>query len=273
MVKAVAIPSPAKSLLRSLGLRRKNAAAARLWLERNGLSRLPSPPRSEGARILCYHSTGTPTWGVNDVGPRQFRRQLEQALTAGHRFVPAEEIARTGGRPKELAITFDDGLRSVLVNAAPVLTELAIPWTMFVVTEWAEGRHGFGEDVMLSWQELERLAATPGVTLASHSLTHPDFGRIPLSQAVDELGESRRVLASRLGITTNAFAIPLGGSRNWTDETMAAARAAGYEYVYAQSEGRRHPGTIARTFITRFDTPRIFGAALSGAFADWEEWV
>ena len=60
-------------------------------------------------------------WGVNDVSPAQFRRQIELALREGYRFVAASEIGRTGGSPRDLAITFDDGLKSTLTIAAPIL--------------------------------------------------------------------------------------------------------------------------------------------------------
>ena len=39
------------------------------------------------------------------------------------------------GRPA-VAITFDDGYRSVLTNAAPILSRLGLVATMFVPTKW-----------------------------------------------------------------------------------------------------------------------------------------
>ena len=42
----------------------------------------------------------------------------------------------------DLAITFDDGLKSVLTNAAPILAEYDVPWSLFVVSDWADGRQG-----------------------------------------------------------------------------------------------------------------------------------
>jgi hypothetical protein len=56
---------------------------------------------------------------VNDVSPARFARHIELALDAGARFVPAQAIARGEGRPGDVALTFDDGLKSVAVNAAP----------------------------------------------------------------------------------------------------------------------------------------------------------
>src|SRR5262245_9454674 len=95
--------------------------------ERNILAAVgPRRQRTEG-RILCYHSVGQPVWGVNDVSPEQFRRQIELALREGFRFVPASQIGRTGGGPRDLAITFDDGLKSTLTTAAPILAEYGVP--------------------------------------------------------------------------------------------------------------------------------------------------
>jgi peptidoglycan/xylan/chitin deacetylase (PgdA/CDA1 family) len=261
-----------KSIGRRCGLRRASLASLRMFGERNLLA-LCAPKAAMRPRILCYHSVGTPEWGVNDVSPPQFRRHIEIALRSGRRFVPADQIARSGGQPGDLAITFDDGLATVATNAAPILAEYGIPWTLFVVADWAEGRHPFGDGIVLGWRELENLAQTPGVTLGSHSVTHPRFSLLSRVQAARELGESRRILRERLGLPFDTFAIPLGQSGDWTQECGRQARAAGYEVVYAQAEDTRTPGTVPRTFVSRFDRDRIFAAAIGGAFDRWEEWV
>jgi peptidoglycan/xylan/chitin deacetylase (PgdA/CDA1 family) len=224
------------------------------------------------SRILCFHSVGTPEWGVNDVSPDRFRQHLETALKAGYRFVPADLIAAEAGDEPRLAITFDDGLKSVATNAAPILKEMGIPWSLFVVTDWADGNHQFDPDSMLTWAEIDGLAAG-GATIGSHSVTHPNFGRISEGEVEQELYESRLTVASRIGITPASFAIPLGQSKNWTAFADKAARRAGYLTVYAQSEALRHPSTVPRTFITRFDDVRIFKGALAGSFDRWEEWL
>ena len=265
-----------KQIVKATGLRRRDLASARMCCERNVLATFETrfglgDARSTG-RILCYHSVGQPLWGVNDVSPRQFRRHLDLALRAGWRFVPASEIVRTGGGPKDLAITFDDGLKSVLTNAAPILAEYHVPWSLFVVSDWADGRQGWGPDVFLTWDDVAKLAAAC-VEIGSHSVTHPNFAWLDPAQTVDELGNSRRTIEQRLGIAPATFAIPLGQSKNWPEAAAAAAREAGYTTVYAQAE-RTHPhGTVPRTFVTAWDGDRIFRALLGGAFDRWEEWV
>jgi peptidoglycan/xylan/chitin deacetylase (PgdA/CDA1 family) len=243
---------------------------ARTFCERAALSAVPRRANLAGGRILCYHSVGTPDWGVNDVSPARFRRQLELAMFAGFQFVPAERIASGQGRPNELAITFDDAVLSVHRNAAFMLAHQEIPWTLFVVSDWARGRHAFGSGVLMDWGEVRELAEA-GVTIGSHSMTHPNFGLIDAEQARLELEGSRDAIADRLGWAPDAFAIPFGQSGDWSGELTEIAQSAGYRFVYAQATATRSPGTIGRTFITRFDSDRLFVAALRGAYDAWEE--
>jgi peptidoglycan/xylan/chitin deacetylase (PgdA/CDA1 family) len=228
---------------------------------------------------LCFHSVGTPEWGVNDVAPSRFRRHIELALGLGFTFVTAaelaDELAATGAESNRrhdrlLALTFDDGVRTVATEAAPILASYGIPSTVFVVTDWADGKHRHG-DLLLGWRDIEALASS-GATIGSHTVSHPDLGVVSTDRARDEIGRSRAVIADRVGLVPEDFAIPLGHSGNWRPELLDLARAAGYRHVYAQCEDRRPPGTTARTFITRYDDDATFRAALGGAFDRWEEW-
>lgn len=260
-----------KRVARKVGLRRAQIASARLYLERHGLAAFASNPSRTSGRILCYHSVGTPEMGVNDVAPAQFRKHIEIALAAGFRFVPASQIARGGGRAKDLAITFDDALKSVGTHAAPILEEFGIAWSVFVIAGWAERHDSFGSRFSMGWRELGEIAAG-GAVLGSHSMTHPDFGKLEPSQISDELEGSRQMFEKRLGFLPDEFAIPFGGSANWTGVAHEAARRAGYDTIYAQAEETRPPGTVARTFVTKFDHDRTFKALLRGAYDRWEEW-
>lgn len=261
-----------KRAARRAGVSRARVASARMCCERHLFARVADrqQPRS---RILCYHSVGTPSWGVNDVSPRDFRRQLESAMEQHYRFVPADVVAaEPTSEAKRLAITFDDGLASSVENGGPILAEMGIPWTLFVVTDWSDGKHSFGEGTIGGWETVEK-AMKYGATIGSHSVTHPRFTRIGAEAAAEELSRSRETIAARVGVTPTSFAVPLGTSRDWSADLQRAARAAGYRYVYAQSEDRRTVGTIPRSFVGRFDTPKVFRGVLEGRFDRWEEWV
>jgi len=248
----------------------RGAVAGRLAAERWALAlRRPAAATAQG-RILAYHSVGTPSWGVNDVRPRDFERHLQLAVDDGWAFATPAAVLAEPAR-KQLALTFDDGAASVLTHAAPVLRHHGVPATAFVVTGWADGGHPDGAADVLDWAGLAQLEAA-GVTLASHSVTHPDFGRLGAGETQRELAGSRRRMEQVLGRPVDEFAIPFGQSRNWTAAAGRAAADAGYTTVYAQAVDTRPPGTVPRTFITRIDRPAVFRAALAGAFDGWEEW-
>ncbi|MCC7362931.1 MAG: polysaccharide deacetylase family protein [Dehalococcoidia bacterium] len=264
------VAAPVKTVLRTCGVRRHRVAATRAWLERNAL---PFVEHGEGlrSRVLCYHSVGTPRWGINDVSPAQFRRHIELALDLGFHFVPASVIT-TGSTEPRLAVTFDDGVASVATTAAPMLRDYGIPFTVFVVTGWSDGDPRFADGSVLDWKQLEALADA-GAAIGSHSVTHANPRYLAPDQLEYELAGSRAVIRDRLGLDATAFAIPMGTSRDWSPAAQQLACQAGYRAVYAQSEERRAPGTIARTFVTKYDNDRIFRAALHGAFDRWEEWA
>jgi peptidoglycan/xylan/chitin deacetylase (PgdA/CDA1 family) len=270
-----------ESIRRTLGVyhpRRvayKGARWGRLYAERWTLAAAQRAAGSSGGtrrgRILTYHGIGTPEYGANDLRPRDFERHLQIAADDGWSFTTPAGVLAEPDKP-QLALTFDDGLSSVLTTALPVLRHHGIPATAFVISGWADGQ--IPDDwrrVALDWQGVSALQQG-GMTVASHSVTHPDFGKLAPADARRELEVSRERLQQVLGIETTEFAIPLGQSRNWTPAAAQAAAEAGYTTVYAQANTTRPAGTVARTFITKIDRPVLFRAALAGAFDTWEEW-
>lgn len=221
---------------------------------------------------MCYHGVGTRAWGVNDLHPNRFRAQLERALERGWSFVPARKVADDTSTERRLAVTFDDGLMSVARYAAPILRDLQIPYTVFVVTSWAEGTAPWRPRDVMGWRELHELVESGG-ELASHSHTHRDFATLSAAEIAAEFEASFHLLDKRLGIRTDEFAIPFGQRANWSDTAEWTRKRSPYSYIYAQSDDKRPKGTIARTFVSRYDTAQVFERALHGAFAMWEEWV
>jgi peptidoglycan/xylan/chitin deacetylase (PgdA/CDA1 family) len=260
-----------KQLVRKTGLERRHLEAARMYSERQVLALAPRRARERG-RILCFHSVGQPEFGVNDVPPDRFRRHIELALALGYRFVPPAEIARTGGQPMDLAVSFDDALKTVLTEAHPILREHNIPYTVFAVSEWSDQGEDWQKEKVLSWDELGKMREE-GVEVGSHSATHRNFGHIDEDRARIEFTQSRDTMLARLGYSPDVFAIPFGQSDNWSAGSDKIAREVGFTTIYAQAEDTRPPNTIPRTFVTNFDDDRIFKALLRGAFDKWEEWT
>ncbi|MEE7455352.1 polysaccharide deacetylase [Methylorubrum populi] len=72
--------------------------------------------------------------------------------TIGLDHVPERLAEPPGGRPFAV-LTFDDGYRDNVEHARPVLARHAVPWTLFVTSDFADGRG------RLWWIELERAIA------------------------------------------------------------------------------------------------------------------
>lgn len=243
------------------------ARMASIFWDRRRLARRhrPAAPRP---RTLTYHSVEQPDWGVNDISVARLRRHISLARSLGYRFVPASEIPDALPTERVLSVTFDDGARSVVTHAAQLLADEGISWTMFVATDWADGQHG--RDLYLTWDDVGALAAS-GVTIGSHSRSHPDFGQLEPAAIEDDLSGAAERFRQELGSVPADFAIPFGTSRNWTAYADATARALGHSRIWSQSEDLRAPDTLSRSFVVASDIDPVFAALLDGAFDGWEE--
>ena len=123
----------------------------------------------------------------------------------------------------------------------------------------------------MRWNDVVRLAEL-GAEIGNHSASHADFADLNDDEMADQIGGSRNAIERHTGIRTTSFAIPLGQSGNWPPRAGDIARELGNDLIYAQARQTRPPGTIARTFVTHFDSPRIFRAVLHGRYDRWEEW-
>lgn len=168
------------------------------------------------------------------VAPRVFATEMEWLKGAGFHAVSLSELyaALEHGAslpPKPIAITFDDGYRDVLWNAAPVLHRLHMPATEFVIT----GRVDDGDPSYLSWPELVRLERL-GFAIGSHTVHHLELTLLPPEQARYELDASRGALRRHLHRAVWWFAYPAGR----VDGAVASlVRAAGYRLAFTTQSG------------------------------------
>jgi peptidoglycan/xylan/chitin deacetylase (PgdA/CDA1 family) len=206
-------------------------------LRRGALALLATLPRArgEGVRIVHYHY-------VFDDEREQFGRQL--AFLA-REFTPvslseAVERLRSGqARGDEVAVTFDDGFRNQLDNAAPLLGEHGFSGCFFLVTSLvgapADEARRFARERLhlplpvepLGWAGAERLLEL-GHEIGSHTRSHPELTTLDDGSLADELGASRDELTRRLGGARH-FSVPYGDRRRFSERVGEAARAAGYE--------------------------------------------
>ncbi len=108
-------------------------------------SRLRSARSWQGVRILGYHRI-TAADDVFGVTPAGFRRQMEHLVDSGVTVVRLSDALDLLERPLRepyVCVTFDDGYLDNLEHGLPVLEELEIPATIFVIGDVLEGKIGF----------------------------------------------------------------------------------------------------------------------------------
>lgn len=179
--------------------------------------------------ILTYHSiddSGSPI----SVPPQVFARHVQWLGSGAVRVTRLEDLLAVDDETDAVAITFDDGFRSVEEIAAPLLQEHGLPATVFVVTDHVGGTNAWGGSSpatipvmpLLDWNGLARVARA-GVSLGAHSRTHPDLTAIPLAQAQDEIEGSLAALERRTGVRPLSFAYPYGRVNDAVARAAAAA--------------------------------------------------
>lgn len=191
--------------------------------------------------ILCYHAV-SPTWECFlAVEPDRLRSQLRYLLRRGYRplTLSAALVEPDGGR--SFVVTFDDGYRSILDRALPVLGELGVPATVFVPTDLIDeaGLFGHMSDAHLpspaqeeelrcmSWGQVRKLADA-GWEVGSHTCTHPHLPGVDDRRLVAELRRSRAVCEERLERPCESIAYPYGSH---DARVVAATAAAGYRFA------------------------------------------
>jgi peptidoglycan/xylan/chitin deacetylase (PgdA/CDA1 family) len=230
-VSSFATESSALQRARPVRFRARNAARRAVLA---ALSTIPRERRA-GVRIVHYHY-------VFDDERERFERQL-RFLAREFRPVSLSEAVerlRTGRSDgDELVVTFDDGFRNQLANAAPLLTELGISACFFLVTDLLSASNREAMVICrrrlhlpvpiepLDWDSAARLLQL-GHEIGSHTRSHRALTELSGDELDAELRESRAELSQRLGPVRH-LSVPYGERSRFSEEIADAAREAGYE--------------------------------------------
>lgn len=176
--------------------------------------------------VLTFHGIGTPPTRVpEDERPVWM---TEEAFVS---FI-ASASSSADGLGVGLHATFDDGNRSDLEIAAPVLSEYGISASFFPCT----GR--LTTAGYLSAEDIRQLFAL-GFEVGSHGIQHVRWTQLRRDSLDLEINGSKRILEDILETTIQSVAIPFG---SYNRRVLAALRAAGYKTAYTCDPGFAYPG-------------------------------
>jgi hypothetical protein len=191
--------------------------------------------------VLSFHGIGIPPVGI-PADERPFWMPEETFVSF---------IAHASSRANVLGVglhaTFDDGNRSDLEIAAPVLAKYRIPASFFPCT----GR--LTTAGYLSAEDIRQLFEM-GFEIGSHGIEHAHWTRLDRDALDHEINDSKRVLETILRTTIQTVAIPFG---NYNRSVLNALKVAGYKTVYTCDPGFAYPGQW-RVRRWHYDTNELF---------------
>jgi peptidoglycan/xylan/chitin deacetylase (PgdA/CDA1 family) len=247
-------------------------------VESQRLAGSKGPPRRRDT-VVVYHAIGSvprraPHWN-GFVRPDRFAAQMAY-LAARRRVVELDELFAPDPSPgpPRVAITFDDGYRSVLEHAVEVLRELRLPAAFFVPTKWIGDRNAWDRpsDIpreLMSPEELAELARA-GFAIESHGHAHIDYARSEPRAVEEDVRTSVERLNEILGRPPRYLAYPYGRA-----SPAAAAEAArlGLRGAFALDRPQDVLGDFAvnRIPVVPADTRPIFALKTAGRYIGWRQ--
>jgi peptidoglycan/xylan/chitin deacetylase (PgdA/CDA1 family) len=246
------------------------AAAATGAAAPSDLRRTPASG-SATATVLVYHRFGPVVADGMTVRTEDLARQLEYLHDNGYTVVPLRDVvnfvtkgAQLPARP--VAITVDDGHRSVFSEMLPLVRRYRIPVTLFIYPSAISNA-----SYAMTWDQLRELKQTGLFDIQSHTYWHPNFKRERRRLSPDEfaalvhmqLTKPLRVLKARLDVDADLLAWPFG---IYDDDLIRAARDAGYVAGFTLDRrpvvSTANPMAIPRFLMTDATKGKIFERTL-----------
>ena len=204
----------------------------------------PSPPAAVSAPaapvpILMYHVIGDPppgaAWPQLYVSTAELAKQLDWLERNGFEAVTLSDVWRAwrGGPalpPRPVVLTFDDGHRSIVTKALPLLRRRGWPAVLNL-------KLGNIEPGSFTDAHVRRLVAARW-ELGAHTFTHPDLRGLGAAGLAHEVGGSRREIARRFGVPVKFFCYPAG---RYDARVIRAVRDAGFLGATTTIEGLATP--------------------------------
>ena len=169
-------------------------------------------------------------------------------LKRRYRFVSIDEFCRAQRRRGLAAVTFDDGYKSVVEYALPILESLDVPCTIFVNTAWLEKKTFWRHKVVYIMQK--GLAAECARSLRRTRVLGEGFYR-DLKNPIN----NSRVVEQELDAFLRSRGLDLDGGDDLMDEPSWFRRHrlvwygnhSHHHYVLSSLSGREQAEEIART--------------------------
>jgi len=182
--------------------------------------------------ILYYH-------GISEKDFLDFQKQIIFIQNFANFIGPEGQFNYS--KSINVLLTFDDGLKSIKTHIEPFLTNLEIPFLIFIPTGYFGKTPDWEIDSEFK-RVLERVMTKEEVLslnkkfcfIGSHTINHPHLTNLKEDQIFTELVESKNVLEELLNSKIRYLSFPYG---NYNQNIVRLSLEVGYEKVFTIEPG------------------------------------
>ncbi|MDP2292453.1 MAG: polysaccharide deacetylase family protein [Actinomycetota bacterium] len=229
------------------------------------IDRVFAPPA--GLVVLIYHRVGGGTDSAVDMSTADFREQMTLLAQLGTvlSLDDATSALQRDERPVGVVITFDDGAADFCDVAVPVMVDLGLPSTLYLVTAAPDaGSLPWGPPAT-SWQALRDAAATGLVSVQSHTHDHRLLHRTTAADAAEQLDRSIDAIAHHVGRPPRHFAYPKAVAGNRAARAAVSSRfTSGALAGHRVNTSASHLQRLGRVPVSRTDDLATFRRKVNG---------
>ena len=233
-------------------------------------------------RVLMYHKVNDLPNNRMSMPTGLFDEQMAQLKELGYVVVDLDAVLAhyTEGAALPdgaVLITFDDGYRDNLLNAAPVLHRHGYPAVQFVPLAYIGAEQPLPHEEpfaasgvlnpTVDWDEIAELERL-GVRIESHGIAHKPLADLELDEAAREIAISKLRLEDKLGRPVRAFSYVKGSEAHYKAVHVSLVRQAGYDVAFTAVSGANSPSSDPlqlRRYNVEPYSPRTFELVLAGA--------
>lgn len=253
----------------------------------------PVPARDQlYVPVLMYHSFQPGKSSRETIDPGKFYQQLSYLKSCGYQTISDADLlgflSGKGCMPeKPLLITIDDGYLNNYIYAYPVLKQLKMKATIFVIADWVGKTPGHYPH--FTWQQAKIMADSGLVSIQSHSFNSHFYvntmeglrpmlvGRMFVIGAVEsksqyeqrisrDLGLAKKDIEKNVGKKVTTLSYPYGA---FNLITQKIALQEGYKMMMTIRRGVNCQGDDAYT-VKRINVPGYFsGRDIVNAIKYW----
>ena len=196
--------------------------------------------RNNEVPVLIYHDIRDKPDDIYSVSPRQFKQQMEYLYRHGYTTTTFDRIAAGEFKEKQVILTFDDGYKSFIDIAAPILKHYEFSSVVNVIGEYI-GRDmpDVGETrTMMTMKDYGTLLEHYDVEIGchTHGLHHPNENVTLVHERMIlmDFAMFYMTMKSTFGYTPTILSWPYG---KYTLESMKEAKKV-FKYILTSNLGK-----------------------------------